>query len=88
MHRHDFSDTLAHGGFQTLVTVTREPGSSMNVYIHPFEAKVLVLKGALSITVAGVERKYGPGQVFHLPALLPHSERYGPQGVEYLVGRK
>ena len=88
MHRNDFTDTLAHEGFQTPVTVTREPDSSMDVHTHPFEAKALVLEGALSITVAGVEREYGPGQVFHLPELLPHSERYGPQGVEYLVGRK
>lgn len=88
MHSDDFANTLALEGFQTLVTVTREPNSSMDLHTHPFEAKALVLAGGLSITAAGVEREYGPGQVFHLAALLPHSERYGPQGVEYLVGRK
>lgn len=88
MHRNEFTDTLALEGFQTLVTVTREPNSSLDVHTHPFEAKALVLAGGLTITCAGVEQAYGPGQVFHLPALQPHSERYGPQGVEYLVGRK
>lgn len=88
VHRNDLTDTLAHDGVQTLVAVIREPDSSLGVHTHVFEAKALVLKGALSITVAGVERKYRSGQVFHSPALLLHSARYVPQGVEVLVGRK
>jgi hypothetical protein len=28
------------------------------------------------------------GDVFHLPANVRHAERYGPNGVQYLVGRK
>ena len=75
MHRNDFNNTLAHEGFQTLVTATREPFSSLDVYIHPFGAQALVLEDAFSITVACVERKYWPGRAFHLPALPPHSER-------------
>jgi hypothetical protein len=31
---------------------------------------------------------YRPGEVFHLAQAEPHSERYGPTGVSYLVGRK
>ncbi|WP_295955598.1 cupin domain-containing protein [Rhodoferax sp.] len=88
MQRQEFTDTLALEGFETLVTVTREPHGSMDEHTHAFEAKALVLKGALTITAAGVEQAYAVGEVFHLPAILPHSERYGPLGVEYLVGRK
>ena len=48
MHRNDFTNTLAHEGFQTLVTATREPFSSLDVYIHPFGAQALVLEDAFS----------------------------------------
>lgn len=88
MHYKDFTDTLASEGFETPVTVVRAPNGSLDVHTHVFEAKALVIKGGLSITAAGVEQAYAPGQVFHLAAMLPHSERYGPEGVEYLVGRK
>jgi quercetin dioxygenase-like cupin family protein len=33
-------------------------------------------------------RAYRVGDVFNLPANKPHAERFGPNGVTYLVGRK
>lgn len=31
---------------------------------------------------------YRAGDIFHLKANVVHTEHYGPQGVQYLVGRK
>ncbi|WP_322030971.1 cupin domain-containing protein [Paraburkholderia sp. J76] len=87
MQRETFIRSLADEGFPEPVVVTREAGA-MEVHSHPFEAKALVIEGELHIRVGDEERHYKAGDVFHLAANLPHAERYGPQGVQYLVGRK
>jgi quercetin dioxygenase-like cupin family protein len=87
MQREAFVDALSREGFEELVTVTREPGA-MDVHSHPFEAKALILAGEIHIRVGDDERLYKAGDVFHLPANVPHAERYGPEGVQYLVGRR
>ena len=88
MEREVFMKILATEGFEEAVTVTREPGGFLDLHAHPFEAKALILKGDLLLKVEGADQSYQAGQVFHLPAGKPHSEQYGPQGVEYLVGRR
>lgn len=88
MDRATFSESLTKEGFPEAVLVTREANASMDVHSHPFEAKALVVEGELHIRVGDEERLYRVGDVFHLPANLAHSERYGPTGVTYLVGRK
>ncbi|WP_118184291.1 cupin domain-containing protein [Paraburkholderia phosphatilytica] len=87
MDRDAFIDILKQEGFADITTVTREPGV-MDVHEHPFEAKALILDGDILLTCGGAERRYEVGDVFHLPAGTPHAERYGANGVQYLVGRK
>ncbi|MBB3260254.1 hypothetical protein F4827_004931 [Paraburkholderia bannensis] len=87
MDRDAFIRTLAEEGFPEPVLVTREAGV-MTEHSHPFEAKALIVAGEIAISVAGEERLYRAGDVFHLGAHVPHVERYGPQGVQYLAGRK
>jgi len=88
MDRHAFVESLAKEGFSELVTVEREPNGSLDMHTHPFEAKALILDGEISILSDGTERVYGTGSIFHLQAGQPHTERYGPGGVRYLVGRR
>ena len=88
MEQEVFMKILAAEGFEEAVTVAREPGGFLDLHAHPFEAKALIVKGELLLKVDGVEQSYQAGQVFYLPADQPHSEQYGPQGVEYLVGRR
>jgi len=88
MEKNDFVAMLAQEQFGEVLTVEREANGSMDCHTHPFEAKALVLQGELTIRVDGAERVYRPGDVFHLHAHVAHEERYGPDGVTYLVGRK
>ncbi len=88
MTHEDFIGALRAGGFQEPVTVQREAGGFLDMHAHPFEAKALVLTGELSIATAAQDCRYQAGDVFHLAADMPHTERYGPEGVTYLVGRK
>lgn len=88
MEQQEFLSALTAAGFKEIVTVQREPNGSLDVHTHPFEAKALILSGAIWIRSGETEQLYEPGHVFHLAADAPHSERYGPQGVTYMVGRR
>lgn len=88
MERETFIEALKNEGFAEVVTVVREAGGALDVHTHPFEAKALILHGELRILTGDAERLYRVGDVFHLQANESHSEHYGPDGVQYLVGRK
>ena len=88
MDREAFTESLTKEGFPEAVVVTREANITMAVHEHPFEAKALILEGELHIRVGDTEQVYKVGDVFQLSANKPHAERYGPNGVKYLVGRK
>ena len=83
-----FLAELAAAGFGEALTIEREPGGFVDLHSHPFEARALIVSGQLSLQVDGVESLYAQGSVFHLRPGQPHTERYGPAGVTYLVGRK
>lgn len=83
-----FKHTLAAEGFPPPVQVARLANDFVDLHTHPFEAKALVVQGELRIVVDGQSTTYAAGQVFHLAHSQPHSEYYGPDGVEYWVGRK
>ncbi|MEK9802059.1 MAG: cupin [Curvibacter sp.] len=89
MERTTFEQELQRLGCTEVTTVTRAPLGRLEVHTHPFEAHALILEGELHIQCEGEpERLYRPGDVFHLGHAQPHSERYGPEGVHYLVGRR
>jgi hypothetical protein len=52
------------------------------------EAKALILEGSVVLQVDDETLSFKVGDVFHLSHAKPHTERYGPTGVKYLVGRK
>ena len=81
MDRHEFASMISKEGFGVGVIVEREPNGILDLHTHPFEAKALILAGELHLLAEEVERIYQPGQIFHLLANVPHSERYGSQGV-------
>jgi quercetin dioxygenase-like cupin family protein len=88
MERDDFIEMLAREGFTETVLVEREANGFIDDHAHPFEAKALILEGELTIRCGTKETRYRMGDVFHLKANETHWERYGPDGVCYLVGRK
>ncbi|WP_296253681.1 cupin domain-containing protein [Pseudomonas sp. UBA4194] len=88
MQQTEFLNLLAEQGFGTTVVVKREAFATLESHAHQFEAKALVLQGELTIRIADSERTYKAGDIFHLHRDEPHSEVFGAEGVQYLVGRK
>ena len=88
MTEQEFRPVLSAESFETVVLVTYEANGGRDVHEHPFEAKALVVSGEVEIDTEGATARYRVGDVFHLRHLQPHAERYGEEGVSYLVGRK
>ncbi|MGE0724460.1 MAG: cupin [Alphaproteobacteria bacterium] len=57
-------------------------------HAHPFDVEALVTAGRITITCGGAPRTYGVGESFTMKAGMPHMEDVGPEGVEYIVGRR
>ena len=88
MERQTFLDTLKADGFAEPVLVQRAVNGHLDDHAHPFEAKGFILQGEIRIHAGGEIKIYRPGDVFHLRRDEPHRESYGPDGVEYLSGRR
>jgi quercetin dioxygenase-like cupin family protein len=88
MNQELFKKILSDEGFQDLVIVEREADGYLDIHTHPFEAKALILEGSIVIQVDDETLSFSEGDIFHLGHAKPHTERYGPTGVKYLVGRK
>ncbi len=88
MNKNQFLELLSKEGFPKPVMVEREANGSLGLHMHPFEAKALIIRGQIEISLNGVKINYRAGDVFHLEKNQEHSESYGPDGVCYLAGRK
>jgi quercetin dioxygenase-like cupin family protein len=88
MNTQDFEAQLKADNFGEIVTLEKPIGYAMGEHTHPFEARALITKGDITLTVNGVSTTYGVGDVFRLPAQTPHHENAVLHGVTYLVGRK
>jgi len=84
----DFTAQLTADGISNVVTVERDPNGFVDEHSHPFASRALILEGEITLVVRGQETVYRTGDVFQLAAGESHTERYGPSGVRYLVGRK
>jgi len=88
MNQDTFTQLLSDEQFPAPVLVSRPAHGFIDAHQHAFEAKALIVQGELALNVDGVATLYRVGDVFHLPANQVHTETYGAEGVEYLVGRK
>jgi GyrI-like small molecule binding domain len=83
----DFESALVLDGFSSRV-VEFAPETVNPEHSHLWDARVLIARGAISITVENAELLYAVGDVFSLPANYPHSEVVGADGVAFIAGRR
>lgn len=83
-----FEKELRERGYSEIATRDWEAGRSVPEHTHPFDARVLVLAGEVTVTWQGQSRTCRAGDVFEMAAGTPHSERYGPAGARFLSGRR
>ena len=88
MDRTAFEAELREEGYGEVVDRRMEPRAVNPTHAHEFEARLLVLEGAMTIAAEGGERTYRAGETFEMPAGRRHSEIAGPDGARYLAGRR
>jgi quercetin dioxygenase-like cupin family protein len=82
-----FEFALRREGF-TVERKIQPPHRRVPEHAHPFDVRALVLNGEITLTVEGIDYTYRVGDIFVMPAGHGHAECVGPEGVEYLVGRR
>jgi quercetin dioxygenase-like cupin family protein len=87
MDTSDFETELQTAGYETSVGGFAA-GHDLEAHAHPYDLRALVLDGEFTIGVDGVERTYRSGDVFELDRGMTHVERVGPNGVQFLIGRR
>ena len=63
---------LALGMHQELCWVKFEPGSIYPLHSHPYEQVSVVVQGRLRLSVGNETRDVGPGDMWFVPAGMPH----------------
>ena len=84
----EFEAALKRDGFNEILTAGFPGGHQLGDHAHPYALRALVIEGEFHIAVDGVETGYRPSEVFALEKDVHHTERAGPAGVRFLIGRK
>ncbi len=69
-----------HGDRLTLAVIDLEPNADVAEHQHDNEQLGLVLKGEITMTVAGLSRSLHPGDTYVIPSRVPHSARASAAG--------
>ena len=88
MDRATFEAELTRDGY-TVVSVAMNPNGVNAEHVHPFDARLLVTEGAMTIVREGAPtRTYAAGETFEMPVGTKHSESAGEAGAVYVAGRR
>jgi quercetin dioxygenase-like cupin family protein len=88
MDRPTFEAGLTREGFE-IVTNAMKPNAVNAEHAHSFDARLLVVEGAMTIVRDGAPiRTYAVGETFEMPAGTRHSEAAGEAGATYVAGRR
>jgi quercetin dioxygenase-like cupin family protein len=88
MDRAAFEATLLADGFE-IVSITMHPDAVNPGHVHPFDARVMVVQGAMTVDREDTgARTFQPGEWFDLHAGCRHSEAAGAAGATYVAGRR
>ena len=83
-----FRSELARDGFDEVEMRTIAPDLYNSPHSHAFEVRALMFAGELTLAWQDQQRTFRTGEIFRMAAGCEHTERFGPEGATYLVGRK
>lgn len=87
MDRATFEAGLKNDGFE-LSDGRMKAGTNNPDHTHPFDARLFVLSGEITIGRDGKSETFGPGDTCSVDANTVHSETVGEEDVVYLTGRR
>ena len=87
MNAEQFTEELVREGFE-VVTKSMEANVRNSAHSHPFDVRLMVLSGEMSVVSDGTTTTCRAGETFAMRAGCEHEEHYGAEGATYLVGRR
>jgi quercetin dioxygenase-like cupin family protein len=88
MDRSTFEAELTRDGYE-IVSITMKPDAVNPEHVHPFDARVMVVDGAMTVDREDTgARTFQVGEWFELYAGCRHSEAAGDAGATYVAGRR
>ncbi len=84
----DFSAQAMDDGFDEIIQKDWAPNLVIEKHTHPFDARVQVASGQVTLTLASGSQSFATGQGFFIPRDTEHAEQYGPNGARFWVARK
>jgi quercetin dioxygenase-like cupin family protein len=86
MDRTAFEAELQREGRQ-VVTVTMQPDQVNPEHAHDFQARLMVVAGAMTVDYGDERHTYKEGDTFAVQLGRRHAEHAGPAGATYVAGR-
>jgi quercetin dioxygenase-like cupin family protein len=88
MDRKAFETELTRDGYE-IVSITMQPDAVNPPHVHPFDARVMVVDGAMTVDREDTgARTFQVGEWFELQSGCRHSEAAGTAGAIYVAGRR
>lgn len=88
MNRETFTQSLVNDAFNEALEKSLPADDHNAAHSHPFDVRALVTQGDITLSIDGVQTPYREGEIFTMVAGCTHTEKVGPSGVTYLVGRR
>jgi quercetin dioxygenase-like cupin family protein len=87
MNQSEFEADLKREGYE-VVYGGMQAGHTNPDHAHPWQARVMVIGGEITITRNGKAETFGAGDSCAVAAGEMHAEDVGPRGVAYIAGRR
>ena len=87
MTRVDFETELARDGYQLREAVI-DPNTRRELHAHDYDARVLVLEGALTLVYENRQVRHEAGEECFVPAGTRHAEHTGDDGARFVVATR
>ena len=84
----EFTTQAMDDGFDEIIQKDWEPNLSIPNHTHPYDVRVQIAAGQVTLTLGESAQTYESGQGFYLARNVEHAEQYGPQGASFWVARK
>ena len=88
MNEEAIKQQLKSDGYDEVAIIEWDAGIFNDMHAHDFSASIHVLSGEMTVATAESERTCRAGDCGTVDAGTLHSERVGPDGVRFMVGKR
>lgn len=84
----EFTAQALEDGFDEIIQRDWAPNLVIEMHTHPFDARVQLASGQVTLKLANGTQVFEAGQSFFIARGTEHAETYGAEGATFWVARK